>query len=119
MLGADTILTDRDALLQQINTNIALNGANIHAAGGEARTMPLDWRMECHLAALSPLAVPPFDLLIGSDLIYPATSAIYSKLLRILASLPARRVIMAYPYKRDRAPAKFFEQAASQGHEVQ
>jgi len=118
-LGADVVLTDRDALLQQIDSNIKLNHAIIEAAGGAARTLPLDWRTDKQLEALRPLAVPPFDLLIASDVIYPATSAIYRKLLHVLSSLPAVRVLLAYPYMRDRAPAGFFKQATGQGYGVQ
>jgi len=96
-----------------------LNQTCIDSYHGSARALPLDWKNDEHLRLLRPLAVPPFDLLIGSDLIYPATSAIYNKLLNVLLVLPAKRVLFAYPYKRDRAPQKFFDQAVSKAFRIQ
>lgn len=114
-LGANVVLTEREALVEQIRTNAKLNCTRIENAGGAARIAQLDWRVDAQLEAIRHLACPPLDLLVGSDLIYPATSAIYGRLLRVVLALPAHRVLFAYPYQRDRAPAKFFAQAADRG----
>ena len=83
-------------------------------AGGTARALELDWTCERSLEDVRAQAFDEIDLLIGSDLIYPATSAIYKRLLRVLTTFSARRVLFAYPYKRDRAPANFFELARAE-----
>ncbi|CAE8584305.1 unnamed protein product [Polarella glacialis] len=118
-LGADVLITERDALLGQINTNIELNRERFSSAGGLARALPLDWKSDAHLQDLRPLADPPFDLLIGSDLIYPATSAIYSRLLHVTLLVGTNQVIQItndskQPNNKQSATNRDFEQTNKQ-----
>ena len=113
-LGAHVVLTDKKTLVAQVSANCSANHELITGAGGTARALELDWTCERSLEDVRAQAFDEIDLLIGSDLIYPATSAIYKRLLRVLTTFSARRVLFAYPYKRDRAPANFFELARAE-----
>ena len=83
MLGAHVVLTDRDAgCLSLAEASIAANEANLRAAGGSVRTVPLDWAW--------PLGMPdiPYgeaDLVLGSELIYDLECA--QQLPRVIAAL--------------------------------
>jgi hypothetical protein len=68
LLGADVLLTDLEAALPLLEVNVGSNAAAIGAAGGNVRVQALRWGE----AALLPdiRAAAPFDLVIGSDVVF-------------------------------------------------
>lgn len=100
--GAEVFVTDLPEMLPLLAANI---GANSLAARAEA--MPLRWGNEYDLEAA--LARGPFDLVIGTDILYAPER--FDDLLATLLELtaPGAQVMLAYP--RRFTEGVFFEDA--------
>lgn len=93
-LGAHVTATDLPEALPQLQGNIALNASAVAAAGGSIEAQPLDWAaagVEGGAGAPAAAALlshnPPFDLILGADLVY--SPAPVPALVRTLAALAA------------------------------
>ena len=97
-VGADVVLTDRDeAVLRRASENLQLNRQLIEREGGSATVAPLTWGHKRRMQEVLD-EYGPFDIILGSDLLYSRAS--YGDLLTTIAffSLPGHtRTWLACP----------------------
>ena len=96
-VGADVVLTDRDeAVLRRASENLQLNRQLIEREGGSATVAPLTWGHKRRMQEVLD-EHGPFDIILGSDLLYSRAS--YGDLLTTIAffSLPHTRTWLACP----------------------
>jgi predicted nicotinamide N-methyase len=100
--GAEVFVTDLPEMLPLLAANI---GANSLAA--RAQAMPLRWGNEYDLEAA--LARGPFDMIIGTDILYAPER--FDDLLATLVELTAPGAVVMLAYPRRFTEGLFFEDA--------
>jgi hypothetical protein len=108
----DVVLTDHPNAMEWLSSNIELNRDSVRE---HARVAPLEWGNDIHATQLETQLTSPFDLIVGSDILYDhATHADLVETMRRFA-LPANAPIyLAYPKRSDEDP--FLEVAREHFH---
>ncbi len=98
MMGANVVLSDQNSrLLELVGKNIEKNVDGIRAGGGSARCRLLDWREIEHAEDVVDQE-GPFDLVIGSDVLYGGhtTHPMLINTLPVVCS-DSTRIFFTYP----------------------
>jgi hypothetical protein len=109
----DVVLTDHPHAMEWLSSNVELNRDIVRE---HARVAPLEWANDQHAMQLEAQLTRPFDLIVGSDILYDhATHANLVETMRRFAQpANAAPIYLAYPKRSDEDP--FLEAAREHFH---
>jgi hypothetical protein len=98
----DVVLTDHPNAMEWLSSNIELNRDIVRE---HARMAPLEWGNDQHATQLEAQLTSPFDLIVGSDILYDhATHAGLVETMKRFAVPANAPIYLAYPKRSDEDP---------------